>query len=256
MSCWAAERIWLRFCRNDENRVANGRHLASPRVEIDADDFKNASFFCNHADDVEIHVNGILAATASGRIDFHTDIAINESGRKALKRGKNVLAVRCHHIKGGQYIDVGMICIKPGSNAIFKQAAAASLPSQLQSKAMLSVVKLSGGGASIFWLDNSVERSYGVLAANQKHSFITYLNHAWRARLKDGRVIDFTVGNSLSEWNLNGRGRSCDVVWRTALCHKDAEIGARERQLPPMCFEPLGKPGHDVLSKRPGGYLF
>jgi hypothetical protein len=62
----------------------------------------------HHDEDVEIYVNGVLAAQAA---DFTTDyevLAMTPAGKAALRPGKNVLAVHCRQTKGGQYIDVGI----------------------------------------------------------------------------------------------------------------------------------------------------
>ena len=89
---WNTDDIWLRRT-----------------VELDAENFANASFMCHHDEDVEIYINGVLAGSAPGFISDYEELEMNAEGRKALKKGLNVIAVKCHQTKGGQYVDVGII---------------------------------------------------------------------------------------------------------------------------------------------------
>jgi hypothetical protein len=66
----------------------------------------------HHDDDVEIYLNGVLAAKLTGYTTGYKEVPISEAARKALKAGGNVLAVHCHQYGGGQYIDVGLVEIK------------------------------------------------------------------------------------------------------------------------------------------------
>ena len=70
---------------------------------------KNLAFTSFHDEDVEIYINGVLAATASGYTTGYVTLPMNAEGRAALKSGRNVIAVHCHQTAGGQFIDVGII---------------------------------------------------------------------------------------------------------------------------------------------------
>ena len=61
-----------------------------------------------HDEDVEIYINGVLAASATGFIGDYAALPISEAARATLKPGKNRLAVHCHQTIGGQVIDVGI----------------------------------------------------------------------------------------------------------------------------------------------------
>ena len=61
-----------------------------------------------HDEDIEIYVNGVLAASATGFNSAYAALPLNAAGRAALKPGKNLLAVHCRQTSGGQFIDVGI----------------------------------------------------------------------------------------------------------------------------------------------------
>ena len=69
---------------------------------------ENLVFNVFHDEDVEIYVNGVLAASAKGFVTQFVELPFTRDGRAALKPGKNVLAVHCHQTTGGQFIDVGI----------------------------------------------------------------------------------------------------------------------------------------------------
>ncbi|WP_367870703.1 DUF4965 domain-containing protein [Luteolibacter sp. Populi] len=67
-----------------------------------------------HDEDVKVYINGVLAASAGGFVTEHTVVPLSAEGKAALKPGKNVIAVHCHQAGGGQYIDVGIVDVRPG----------------------------------------------------------------------------------------------------------------------------------------------
>ncbi len=89
---WTTDDIWLRR-----------------EVTLNANLPSKLSFLVFHDEDVEIYINGVLAASAKGYVGDYVELPMNAAGRAALKSGKNVLAVHCHQTIGGQYIDVGMV---------------------------------------------------------------------------------------------------------------------------------------------------
>ncbi len=75
-----------------------------PRASI-----RNLQFVAYHDEDVEIYVNGILAAEESGFTTSYVPLEISRRSRAVLKPGAKILvAVHCHQTAGGQGIDVGL----------------------------------------------------------------------------------------------------------------------------------------------------
>jgi hypothetical protein len=61
-----------------------------------------------HDEDVEVYINGVLAASAPGFVGDYVDLPMSAAGRAAIKPGANVIAAHCHQTIGGQVIDVGI----------------------------------------------------------------------------------------------------------------------------------------------------
>lgn len=62
-----------------------------------------------HGEDLEVYVNGMLAASTSGCTGDYAALPMPHAARAALKRsGLNVIAVHCHQTTGGQVVDVGI----------------------------------------------------------------------------------------------------------------------------------------------------
>lgn len=89
---WTALNIWLRreFTLND----------------VPA---KDLFLLMHHDEDAEVYFNGVLAVKVEGWTSEYEQFEILPDGRKALKSGRNVVAVHCKQTDGGQYIDAGLI---------------------------------------------------------------------------------------------------------------------------------------------------
>jgi len=67
-----------------------------------------------HDEDAEIYINGVLAASVGGFVTDLTLVPLSDAGKAALKPGKNVIAIHCHQTGGGQYLDLGIVEVRPG----------------------------------------------------------------------------------------------------------------------------------------------
>jgi hypothetical protein len=91
-TAWSTDDIWLRR-----------------EFDLPQGDFKGLLLRCYHDDDAEVYLNGVLAATLHGYIDEYDLSELTPAALATLKPGKNLIAVHCHQIKGGQYIDAGLV---------------------------------------------------------------------------------------------------------------------------------------------------
>jgi len=112
---WNSERIWLR------------RHFELAGEFASLDELAKLRLLVHHDDEVDIYLNGILAARTAGFTVKYEPLAIHSEALATLKPGDNVLAVYCHQTTGGQFIDLGLV-----SNAEQpKDAAESPLPAEV-----------------------------------------------------------------------------------------------------------------------------
>ncbi len=69
-----------------------------------------------HDEDAEVYVNGLSAASFKRWVTAHVLADVADQARRALKIGKNVLAVHCHQTNGGQGIDVGLVIVQESAD--------------------------------------------------------------------------------------------------------------------------------------------
>ena len=79
------------------------------KFDMPAGKFGDLQFLCYHDEDVEIYINGVLAASASGFTSSYDTLPLSAAGRAALHAGANVIAAHCHQTTGGQFLDIGLV---------------------------------------------------------------------------------------------------------------------------------------------------
>jgi hypothetical protein len=92
---WKTDNIWIR------------REFDLPKGELG-----EVYLLMHHDEDAEVYINGVLAVRTRGYITDYEEFALTEEGQKALKPGKNVIAIHCRQTGGGQYIDAGLVRMK------------------------------------------------------------------------------------------------------------------------------------------------
>jgi putative heme-binding domain-containing protein len=91
---WNTADIWLR-------REFTVRHQIAEN--------SNIVLRLHHDEDVEVYINGVLAAQANRWTTGYIEVPINAAAKAAIREESNCLAVHCHQNGGGQYIDVGIV---------------------------------------------------------------------------------------------------------------------------------------------------
>ncbi len=88
---WKSDDIWMRRTFTVPNNTSDLQLIAY------------------HDEDVEIYINGVLAAKASGYVNSYEPIEMTPTAKAQLKPGtKATFAVHCHQTGGGQGVDVGL----------------------------------------------------------------------------------------------------------------------------------------------------
>lgn len=88
---WKSSSIWLRREFSLEAALTGDVRLA-----------------LHHDEDVDVWIDGVLAARCDGYTTSYGHVAISPEARTKLTPGKHVLAVSCRNTGGGQFIDVGL----------------------------------------------------------------------------------------------------------------------------------------------------
>jgi len=90
---WTNDDIWLR-----------------QNFDSSTDYIQDASLVIFHDEDTEVYVNGQIIWKRGGYTTSYEAFDVTEALRKALRKGRNILAVHTHQTVGGQFIDLALLC--------------------------------------------------------------------------------------------------------------------------------------------------
>ena len=93
---WQGPDIWLRR-----------------EIELPAAHPRNLQLLVHHDEDVEVFLNGVLAASASGFTTDYDVLPISKEALATLRPGRNLVAIHCRQTEGGQFIDAGLAEVVP-----------------------------------------------------------------------------------------------------------------------------------------------
>lgn len=77
--------------------------------DLEHTDLKAAHALIHHDEEAEVYLNGRLVGRWTGYTTSYVMEPFNQNFLRAVRKGKNVLAVHCRQTVGGQYIDVGIV---------------------------------------------------------------------------------------------------------------------------------------------------
>ncbi|MFO7907709.1 MAG: glycoside hydrolase family 2 TIM barrel-domain containing protein [Pirellulaceae bacterium] len=72
------------------------------------------SLTIHHDEDAEVFINGQLVKSLEGHTTSYVNLPLGSDDIQALKTGSNMMAIHCHQLRGGQYIDAGLLCTHRG----------------------------------------------------------------------------------------------------------------------------------------------
>lgn len=78
-------------------------------ADVDPASLKNPALSIIHDNAAEVYINGVKAFGMGGHIGDYEAFPLTDAAKKALKKGKNVIAAHAHQDDGGQIIDVGIV---------------------------------------------------------------------------------------------------------------------------------------------------
>jgi Glycogen debranching enzyme len=153
----------------------------------------------SHDDTFELYINGIQVVKTGYEWNNNVMLALNAEIKKALKKGKNVIAAHCNNKVGGGYVDFGLYK-KPKTKDYFtaraEQLSANVLPTQTK-------YTFQAGGVELDLTFTSPLLCDDLYLLSRPVSYISY-----KVKSKDKATHDVQVYfDATPEWSINGAGQ-------------------------------------------------
>lgn len=81
-------------------------------LNTDIDELGDLQLIIHHDEDAEVYINGQRVLEVTGYTTSYAVMPMKADAARALKKGQNVIAIRCRQTGGGQYIDAGLVSVK------------------------------------------------------------------------------------------------------------------------------------------------
>lgn len=91
---WSEPEIWLR------------REFELPALPV------SPHLAIHHDEDAEVFINGEPAAALRGYTTRYVYVPLSDAAARALRVGRNSMAIHCRQTRGGQYVDAGLADVK------------------------------------------------------------------------------------------------------------------------------------------------
>jgi len=97
---WTTSDLWVRRSFDYDGTASKNLHLRA-----------------HHDDGATVYLNGEQIAELEGAVTGYRYVELGATARRALRQGQNTLAVHVHDQEGNQYLDVGLVDVREGSES-------------------------------------------------------------------------------------------------------------------------------------------
>ncbi len=194
-------------------------------------DYENLQLFIQYDDDVDVYLNGILAYSCSPcYVGEYIARDISAQAKKALKKGKNVMAVHCKNPLGGGFIDAGII-----NQPSVKNPIASANQKNVKVSATQTIYDFTAGNIDINLTFTSPLLLDDLEALSRPASYITFKVKANDSKAHDVK-ISFTASGLIA---VNTADQSVVSSKETSTTLNMVKIGSKDQKI-------LGKKGDNV----------
>ena len=211
---WDTKDIWLRR-----------------EIDLNENVFENPQLFIQYDDDVDVFFNGVLAYSCSPcYVGDYVVREISDEAKKALKKGKNIMAIHCKNPMGGGFIDAGII-----NQPFVKNPLPLAKQVSARARATQTIYEFTAGGIVLTLTFTSPLLMDNLDILSRPASYITFACKANDG--KDHQVkIDFSASGLIA---LNHSGQALVSAKEKKGNLEIVKIGSKDQKI-------LGKAGDNV----------